>query len=274
MVKLSVDANLPLPDLEFVSAGYEERPSDFDLSAPTRGYAVIHVVLSGSGHVFYGDRHLTVGKGWCFLIREWERALYYADPKDPWVYCWISFRGTDCESVIRRLGFVSGPVTPVARPLAIRDVIMRMMQDRLIGASRELRLQGMFLEVLSLIGEGTKTDPVSAGDSGNVLIHEAITYIDGHLADPVTVQALADHLFISREYLFKLFRKHCGVTPSAFIARARLSQAQEYLGRDVDRPIADIAEACGYSSAYAMSKAFSRHVKMTPSQWRQRFRSA
>ncbi|KFI52293.1 helix-turn-helix domain-containing protein [Bifidobacterium biavatii] len=154
----------------------------------------------------------------------------------------------------------------------VLKIVSRILKERRIVSRRPLLLQGLCMEALSMIGEGSHAMFDASGRSGTPLVREAINYIDAHLGDPATVQSVADHLFISREYLYKLFLRDLGVTPSAFIARTRLSQAQERLGRETTS-LGEIALACGYGTAYAMSKAFSRHTGMSPSRWRKLHRS-
>ena len=62
------------------------------------------------------------------------------------------------------------------------------------------------------------------------------------------------------------------MTPARFVARARLAEARRRLeqgGDGVDR----IAEACGFGNAEHMRRTFLRHLGVSPSDYRQRFRS-
>ena len=84
-----------------------------------------------------------------------------------------------------------------------------------------------------------------------------------------SVDALAREAGMSRSAFFTLFSDRVGETPAAYLLRWRMALARGRLRRGSDG-LAQVAEAVGYGSEAAFSRAFKRHVGESPSKWRRR----
>ena len=99
------------------------------------------------------------------------------------------------------------------------------------------------------------------------LMDEAVAWLEAHSAEPIRLSRLISYMGYSRSRLFELFRRHTGLTPADWLVRHRVKLARKMLtaGRS---PIADIAAACGFSSASYFNAVFRRQTGVTPSAWR------
>jgi transcriptional regulator GlxA family with amidase domain len=52
-----------------------------------------------------------------------------------------------------------------------------------------------------------------------------------------------------------------------YMSEIRMARSAALI-HNTDSALAEIAEACGFSSAYAFSRAFKRHFRHTPSEYR------
>lgn len=91
----------------------------------------------------------------------------------------------------------------------------------------------------------------------------ALRQIHAHPTRPWTVAALAREAGLSRSTFFERFRHEVGVSPMEYLLGWRMAIAKDLLSRE-KRPLAEVAELAGYSSASTFSVAFSRHVGMPP----------
>jgi transcriptional regulator GlxA family with amidase domain len=69
----------------------------------------------------------------------------------------------------------------------------------------------------------------------------------------------------------RAFTREVGVTPARFVEHARVEGARRLLeesGASVD----EVAARCGFGSAETMRRSFLRHVRVSPSDYRNRFR--
>lgn len=84
---------------------------------------------------------------------------------------------------------------------------------------------------------------------------------------PWSLGELADLCSLSRFQLIRLMRRTYDCSPMAMVTRLRLQLAEERL-IDSDDTLDVIAAAVGYSSGFALSKAFRRHTGMSPQRFR------
>ena len=114
------------------------------------------------------------------------------------------------------------------------------------------RLPAFFMQVCSVMRE-SRTAAADRSSEAQVL-----SYICERLASPeLCVDSIADHFGISRTTLQKLCRNATGMSVAAYVEMQRLGRAYTMLAqRDVS--VAQVAEACGWSSANSFYKAFKR----------------
>jgi AraC-like DNA-binding protein len=98
----------------------------------------------------------------------------------------------------------------------------------------------------------------------------ALHYVDGHLRGPVATAELARQVGLSTSRFHHVFRRVIGVTPKAYVQRARLRLAQHLLITSTV-PVADVAEQAGFASPHHFSHVFRREMCTTPSAFRKDF---
>ncbi len=85
-------------------------------------------------------------------------------------------------------------------------------------------------------------------------------------ADAWTLPRLARHARMSRSHFVAVFRDTVGVTPGDYLARYRISVAQDMLRQGDALKL--IAGQVGYSSTAALSRAFKSVCGSSPRQWK------
>lgn len=93
-------------------------------------------------------------------------------------------------------------------------------------------------------------------------------WIGAHLREALTVAALAEQLSMSERTFARFYRRITGLTPAAAVLRMRLDAASRLLASK-RRPVKQVAVQCGFSSSEVMRRAFLRHFRMSPSQYRE-----
>jgi AraC-like DNA-binding protein len=98
-------------------------------------------------------------------------------------------------------------------------------------------------------------------------IMDAIEYIQMYLNQTLTIALLAKRANQREDYFSKVFLKHTGKRPIAFIHEKRIERAQ-YLLTTTDMPYAQIAEETGFENLPYFSKIFKKVTGMTPGTYR------
>ena len=115
----------------------------------------------------------------------------------------------------------------------------------------------------------------SSGDPREQLLPEPLSairrYIESEYASIVSIEALAEHFYYSREYVTRLFRRYYNLSPGEYLERCRIRAAEERILAG-DR-IADVSFAVGYRSMSAFSAAFRRVTGQSPSEIRKNSRN-
>lgn len=101
-------------------------------------------------------------------------------------------------------------------------------------------------------------DPVTA---------RALAAIHGDPARAWTVERLGAAAGLSRAAFARRFTTLVGEPPLTYLTRWRMTTAARLL-RESDRPLAQVASAVGYGSAFAFAKAFRREYATTPGGYR------
>lgn len=116
------------------------------------------------------------------------------------------------------------------------------------------------------------TAPAWYGAAGDPVVGPALSALHADPARDWTVETLAREAQVSRATFARRFAEVMGEPPISYLAGWRLCLAADRL-HDDDDTIESIARQVGYSSAYALSAAFTREYQVRPSRYRALSRS-
>ena len=114
-------------------------------------------------------------------------------------------------------------------------------------------------ELLSVLGQ--------QGKQYSSAINRALNYIDQHYAEDLTLNMVADHVFLNREYLSRRFKQEVGSTFSEYLTTLRLKRAKELLETSALR-ISEVATQIGIPNISYFSTIFRREFGCSPSEIR------
>lgn len=96
---------------------------------------------------------------------------------------------------------------------------------------------------------------------------KAIAYMESHLAEPLSLESLADHVGMSRFHFAHEFTREVGVSPMRYLCEQRVRTAQALIARS-NVPLRSIAESVGLNNEFNMSRVFRRVCHQPPSHFR------
>lgn len=99
------------------------------------------------------------------------------------------------------------------------------------------------------------------------VLRKAIAYVRHHIAEPIRVATVAEHVGLSPTYFSRLFRSEMRETFVGYVNRTRIDRARDLL-RTSDLPVTDIAARTGFADHSYFTKVFRESVGSTPSEFR------
>lgn len=146
------------------------------------------------------------------------------------------------------------------------------------GASDYLRkpieLTALLQTVARLIGP--RRPPAPAGSAGaterrprplHPNIRRALAFISEHLADPITLAAVAREAALSRYHFCRLFHQEMGVPFHEHVNDLRVRRAKTLLADRYLR-ISEVAYAVGFNDLSHFDRTFRKRVGRSPSEYR------
>ncbi len=101
----------------------------------------------------------------------------------------------------------------------------------------------------------------------NTLFSEIEKYIDEHITDDLSVTALCDKFFISKNALYACFKENCNSTVGELVTEKRLDAAKRLL-KETTLPVCTVAEKSGIENYSYFCRLFKRKCGTTPREYR------
>lgn len=131
-------------------------------------------------------------------------------------------------------------------------------------AGQILNLQHhMVLDYASLVRE------INNGTNSSAFLRSVVTYVQEHITENITLDALAKALCLSPNHLSSKFHQESGMTLSQFVNQQKIKKAKEYL-KNTDRSILEISTFLGFSSQGYFQNVFKKVTGMTPREFREK----
>lgn len=122
-------------------------------------------------------------------------------------------------------------------------------------------------ELMQNHGDSARGKPLARGGLA-VWQQRAVTgYIEEHLAEPISLAALAALARLSSYYFCRAFKQSFGMPPHRYHINRRIERAKALLG-DPEQSVTDIGLALGFSETSSFSSAFRQTTGITPTQYR------
>jgi AraC-like DNA-binding protein len=99
------------------------------------------------------------------------------------------------------------------------------------------------------------------------LLDKARFYIEANLEKELSLEVLAENLFVSPAYLCKVFRKKMGVPVMHFVNERRIRKAKQLILDGT--PLKEVYLSCGYENYVTFFRVFLKQTGQTPSEFRQ-----
>lgn len=98
------------------------------------------------------------------------------------------------------------------------------------------------------------------------VVEQILDYFEDHYAEKISLDRIADNMYLSPFYISRIFKSEVGDTPIRHLINIRLEKAMELLQSGFSGSIQEAAARVGYEDAYHFSKLFKKRYGYPPSQ--------
>lgn len=257
-------------EMNLDECGIEQGIPGFGYKYEVLKNAVIHYVSKGKGTFKVNNKIFNLKQGDIFIILKGMNVEYMASMDDPWEYYWIGFSGSNSIEYLNRTSIIDSYVVTCTEDSKIPNIILNMCEiskNYNPSSSDDIVL---LRELYSLLYTFIKEFPKEFEYKDKELhtyIQDAINFINSNYMNSITVNEIANHVNLSRSYLYKMFIKNLKVSPQKYLINLRMYKATLLL-KSTKLPIGEVANKVGYTDSLLFSKTFSKYFSVSPLNYR------
>jgi transcriptional regulator GlxA family with amidase domain len=162
-----------------------------------------------------------------------------------------------------------GPIRTAAGVTAGLDLALALVEEDL-GRDVAMKVAAQLVMFFKRPGGqmqfSRRREAVPAGRSA---LQEVQRWVAANPHADHAVPALAKRVGLSPRHFARLFRSEVGLTPAAWVERARVNAAQKLLETGELSP-KRVASRCGFADTDTLRRAFLRQLGVTPAEYRRR----
>lgn len=144
------------------------------------------------------------------------------------------------------------------------DMLKQEHQDKKYGY--HLLLKQYINEILIIL---IRKSAIASDSTTPLPIQQAVSYLNEHFMEQITLRDLARRSALSPNYLGQLFRQQMNCTFREYLNLLRLKCACQLLDTS-ELSVKEIAFASGYQSVEYFLEVFHKNMQMTPTQYRKK----
>lgn len=100
------------------------------------------------------------------------------------------------------------------------------------------------------------------------VVFKATAYIKENLADKITLDKVAEQVYLSKSYFCRIIKEELNCTFTEYVNHLRVDRSK-YLLRNTDVPIAEIASVVGFGDQSYFTRIFKRQTGISPGKYRE-----
>jgi two-component system response regulator YesN len=140
------------------------------------------------------------------------------------------------------------------------------LYDALANISLELLTKPNEIENSLRVPDSMVPDLRNIHLSKNVRV--IIQYIEKHYMKDLSLEQIAEHVFLHPNYISSLFRKETGLTFINYLHLFRIKNAKELMIKDTEVSFHRISEQVGYENVRHFFNVFKKYSGVTPGEYR------
>lgn len=260
-----MDTSLPLT-IETVGIDWEQ-----ETVKRSAGYPYYHWLqtIQGSGVVVIEGKKINLKSGMGILIFPFIKHHYYQTSNEPWRTNFITLGGTIALTIPTILNAENYCLASNSPSFSFSDWNARVYEQ--IVESQPFSPLDYSIEVyrfLAKLKEHQHHEQAVTDERYLKFIQPVLQWIDEHYMLDCSIQDMAQLVFISPQYLSRLFQRYIKLSPYDYLTAIRIKKAKERLLTLPDEKIKDVASQVGFNDTSHFINTFKKSTSYTPVAFR------
>lgn len=233
------------------------------------GHPFFHYLQTekGSGRMLIQGKKYTLKPGEGVLIAPFIPHSYHSESNE-WITSFVTLTGTIESSIINMVGNRSVIFLQKEQTTEISTLINDM-----VNAFDHPPLDTRMLSVncyrlLLHFAEGINTKDLFDTPLYQKYVAPVVKEMETHYDQDLTVQELSNQVYVTPQYLSRLFRRFLGCSVYDYLTTYRISKAKELLLVDSQLKVQDIAQRVGFPDPSHFIFIFRKITGFTPLEFR------
>ncbi len=245
-------------------AGISYCDGTYRITRKKASICVFEYILEGQGTVITNNRTYYPAKGDIYILHEGQNHLYYSDDKAPWTKIWFNLEGPLIDHLLKAYGLEDVHYIPAFDLSADFSAMLDLAGSWEKGPRTQFREAALlFHQMLIKIKDQWHLSMKNA-PSGALLIKN---YLEQHVADRITLDALGKHFFLSPSQLIRTFKKEYGITPYTYLLNRKIDYACILL-KDTLLPVKEISLTLHFADEHYFCSCFKTRTGLSPLKYR------
>ena len=144
------------------------------------------------------------------------------------------------------------------------------------GYAHDIIEEAAFLELLVMINTEVLSNRAALSQAQeapaaahrfkyNHQVDDILVYLNANISQPVTLEQLAAHFYLSESYICKIFKAATGTTINKYVTARRISIAKAHLSEGAS--VAEAFERSGFTDYSSFFKSFTKAVGVSPKKY-------
>lgn len=230
-------------------------------------------VTDGTGELSYEGMTYSLQVGDCVFI-DCRKQYAHSSSEKLWSLSWIHFYGPNLAAIYDK--YLERGGRAVFHPVSVSDFLEVYRRVYELADSddyiRDMKINSELNYFLTLLmNESWHPRETIDADLKRQNVLPVKQYLDEHYSEKISLDFLADHFFISKYYLTRVFKQQFGVSISNYLMTRRVTKAK-YMLRFTGEKIKAIGYECGLGEPHYFSRIFKQMEGMSPLEYREKWK--
>lgn len=246
----------------------------------------IVIILKGKGHFIINDEKVLVSEGNMLILNPGTYHRSIPDSPHTLTECYLAFTDVDFVNAPRNFfPFFHGQKMLGKLPERVKKEIFQLCcsidrESQSRNPGRYFMLKAYLIQVICLLLRFDRQEEIAdqhclAGyefksPNKKYVVQQIMKYMENHYKEKISLDQIAENMYLSPFYISKLFKSETGDTPINYLISLRMEKAKELLDQNSTLSIQEAAAAVGYEDAYHFSKLFKKYYGLSPLYYKAR----